>query len=95
MEIKLTINEEEKIFKAPPIALKKLDNAFALSDKINDGLSMRGLFQELLDFTINIYGEQFTKEELLNGFYPADEFMSKALEDLSKVSGTFEEKVKN
>ncbi|MBH7898440.1 hypothetical protein I6A73_11585 [Clostridioides difficile] len=94
MEIKLTINEEEKIFKAPPIALKKLDNAFALSDKINDGLSMRGLFQELLDFTIDIYGEQFTKEELLNGFYPADEFMSKALEDLSKVSGTFEEKVK-
>ncbi|MBH7913516.1 hypothetical protein I6A65_12185, partial [Clostridioides difficile] len=53
------------------------------------------LFQELLDFTIDIYGEQFTKEELLNGFYPADEFMSKALEDLSKVSGTFEEKVKN
>lgn len=94
MEIKLTINEEEKIFKAPPIALRKLDKVFTLTDKIEDGLNSTELFRELLDFTVDIYGEQFSKDELLDGFYPAGDFINKALEDLSKVSGGFEEKSK-
>ncbi|ENY8512195.1 TPA: hypothetical protein KOU74_001593 [Clostridioides difficile] len=95
MEIKLTINEVEKIFKAPPIPLRKLDEVFALTDKIENGLSSTKLFYELVNFTISIYGKQFSKDELLDGFYPAGDFINKALEDLSKVSGGFEEKVKN
>ncbi|MCC0686326.1 phage tail assembly chaperone G [Clostridioides sp. ZZV14-6345] len=95
MEIKLTINEEEKIFKAPPVPLRKLDEVFALTDKIEDGLNSTELFRELIDFTVSIYGKQFSKDELLDGFYPAGDFINKALEDLSKVSGGFEEKVKN
>lgn len=93
MKIKLRINGEDKTFTAPFISARKLKDSFALSKKVQGEFDENTL-DEVGNYLVNIYGNQFTLDQLYDGF-PADQFLNKALEDMQKVMGVFDEKVKN
>ncbi|HCL4447469.1 TPA: hypothetical protein PTV74_002094 [Clostridium botulinum] len=93
MEITLKLNDKDKIFKAPFVSTRKLKETLVLSKMIQNGFDEKVL-DELGNYIVSLYGEQFTLDELLDGF-PANEFFGKAIEDLQTVVGDFDSKVKN
>lgn len=94
MKIILNINDKDKTFIAPFIGARKLKETLALSTKVQKNEFDDKLFDELAEFLVSIYGNQFTFDELLDG-YPSDQFFTKAFEDMAKITGDFEGKVKN
>lgn len=93
MKITLKINGEDKTFTAPFVNARKLKDSFALSKKFQEDFNENTL-DEAGNYLVNIYGNQFTLDELYDGF-AADKFLSKAVEDMERVMGVFDEKVKN
>lgn len=93
MEITLNINGEEKVFTAPFVSARRLKETLALSNKIQDKIDEKTL-DELGEYIVNLYGKQFSLDDLLDGF-SADLFFSKAIEDIQTVVGNFGDKVKN
>lgn len=93
MEIILMINNEEKIYKAPFVSARKLKDTFKLSNKIQNGID-ENTMDDLANYLVEIYGKQFTIDELYDG-YPAQDFFAKAMNDLQTVIGDFEDKLKN
>ena len=93
MEITLLINGEEKTFKAPFISARKLKEAFKLTEKAQEGLDLK-MLDEVAKFMVSVYGNQFTEDELLDGF-EASKFFEKVLEDLQSILSRFSEKTKN
>lgn len=80
MEITLLIDKEEKNFKAPFLSARKLKEAFKLTEKAQNGLDLN-MLDDSAKFMVSIYGNQFTEDELLDGF-EASKFFEKVLEDL-------------
>lgn len=93
MKIKLIIDGQEKTFTAPFVSTRRLKETLSLSNKVQNGFDEK-IMDEVGEYLVNIYGKQFTLDQLYDGF-PASEFFSKALEDIQAVIGTFDEKVKN
>lgn len=93
MKIKLFIKGEEKTFTAPFVSTRRLKETLQLSNKVQKGLDEK-IMDELGNYIVNIYGKQFTLDELYDGF-PAKEFFNKAIEDMETVIGDFGSKVKN
>lgn len=93
MEITLLINGEEKTFKAHFISARKLKEAFSLTEKAQEGLD-RKFLDDTSKFMVDIYGNQFTEDELLDG-YDATKFFEKVLKDLQYILAGFSEKTKN
>ncbi|EPY2274469.1 phage tail assembly chaperone G [Clostridium sporogenes] len=93
MEITLKIDDNDKIFIAPFVSTRKLKETLVLSKKVQNGFDEKVL-DELGNYIVGLYGNQFTLDELLDGF-PANKFFGKAIEDLQTVVGNFDDKVKN
>jgi hypothetical protein len=93
MKITLKINEEDKQFTAPFINCRKLRDTLELSKKIDNGFTLE-ILDELTQFEVDLYGKQFTTDELLDGF-PSGEFFEKVVQDMQKVLGNFNSAVKN
>lgn len=93
MKITLKINGEEKTFIAPFVSARRLKETLALSGKVQGGYN-EAIMDDVGEYMVNIYGNQFSLDDLLDG-YPADEFFNKALEDMERVIGNFGEKLKN
>lgn len=93
MQIKLLIGGQEKTFTAPFVSTRRLKETLVLSNKVQNGFDEKVL-DEVGEYLVNIYGKQFTLDELLDGF-PANKFFEKALEDMQIVIGNFDEKIKN
>lgn len=93
MEITLLIEEKEKTFVAPFVSTRRLKETLQLSNKVQKGFDEK-IMDELGNYIVNIYGKQFTLDELYDGF-PANEFLNKAIEDMETVIGDFGSKVKN
>ncbi|ABS39322.1 hypothetical protein FDB72_17570 [Clostridium botulinum] len=91
--ITLLIDGKEKIFNAPFISTRRLKETLALSEKIYNGITIETI-DEVAEHLVEIYGNQFTIDELYDGF-PANEFANKAIEDMQRVLGNFEDKIKN
>lgn len=93
MKITLLINKEERIFEAPFISARKLKKALEISEEVQKGFTI-----EVMDITakfmVDVYGNQFTEDELLDGF-EGPKYFEKVLEDMSAVLSGFSEKVKN
>lgn len=93
MKIKLLIGNEEKTFTAPFVSARKLKETFSLSNKVQNGFD-ETIMDEIATYLVNIYGNQFTMDELYDG-YPAHEIFNKAMEDIETVIVDFGDKVKN
>lgn len=93
MKITLKINGEDKQFTAPFVSCRKLRDTLELSKKVENGFTLE-ILDELNQFEVDLYGKQFTTDELLDGFL-AGEFFKKVVEDMQKVLGTFNSAVKN
>ena len=93
MEITLLINGKEKTYKAPFISARNLKKTLQLSEKVQSGITDE-IMDELAEYEVSLYGNQFTSDELLDG-YEASKFFKKVLEDLEKVIGEFDLSVKN
>lgn len=95
MNITLKINNEEKIFSSGFVSTRKLKKALALTkdmDKITTNAD--AAFDILAEFILELYNNQFTIDELLDG-YPANEFFKKAISDLEKIVGDFNSSLGN
>ncbi|AUN19044.1 hypothetical protein RSJ22_17630 [Clostridium botulinum] len=93
MEITLKIDDKDKTFIAPFIGARMLKRSLALSKKFQGGMD-ESIMDEIATYLVDVYGKQFTMDELYDGF-PAKKFFNKAFEDLNEVIGGLEEKVKN
>ena len=94
MKINLILNNQEKTFEAPFVSARQLKNTLELSEKVDkEGLTVE-VIDKLCTFVVGIYGNQFTVDELLDG-YPAQEFFMKALEDMQNIIHGFDKSVKN
>lgn len=93
MKINLIIDNKEKTFIAPFISTRRLKETLALSNKVQHGFDEKVL-DELGIYLVNLYGKQFTLDDLLDGF-PSSEFFNKALDDMQKVIGDFNLQIKN
>lgn len=93
MEITIKIDDKDKKFKAPFVSTRKLKETLELSEKVQEGFTVE-IMDELADFEVSLYGNQFTADDLLDG-YPAQDFFNKVLEDLQAVIGNFNSAVKN
>lgn len=92
--ITLQNGDREKKFVAPFVSARKLRQTIELS-KSMEKASMEGEdIDKLAAYLVDLYGNQFTIDELLDG-YPSQEFMLKAVEDMQKVIGDLEGKIKN
>lgn len=93
MEITIRIDDKDKKFIAPFVSTRKLKETLKLSEKVQEGFTVE-IMDELADFEVSLYGNQFTVDDLLDG-YPAQDFFNKVLEDLQAVVGNFNSAVKN
>ena len=93
MKITLKINNEDKTYVAPFISARKLKETLKLSNKVQNGFTEE-LMDELAEYEVGLYGNQFTSDDLLDG-YPSNEFFNKVLEDIEVVIGDFNASVKN
>ncbi|MBA4509927.1 hypothetical protein H1057_18070 [Clostridium sporogenes] len=93
MEITLKIDNKDKTFVAPFIGARMLKRSLGLSKKFQGGID-ESIMDEIATYLVDVYGKQFTMDELYDGF-PSDKFFNKAFEDLNEVIGGLEEKVKN
>lgn len=94
MQIKLIINGKEKSFTAPFVSARRLKDTFALKAKFENGIDEEKMIDEAGNYLINIYGKQFSMDELLDGF-PANKFFTQAVEDMQRVMGDLDDSVKN
>lgn len=93
MKITLKINEEDRQFTAPFVSTRKLKDTLKLSNKVNTGFT-EDILDELIDYEVSLYGNQFTIDDLLDGFAAGD-FFNKILEDMQTVLGNFDSATKN
>lgn len=94
MNITLKINGENKTFEAGFVTLKTLREAIVLVGKMETAEGSMEILDILIDFEVLIYGNQFTKEELEEGFLARD-FFKKATEDMNQIMGDFNKSTKN
>lgn len=93
MQIKLIINGKEKTFIAPFVSARRLKETLALSNKTQKGFD-ENVMDEVGEYLVNIYGKQFTLDQIYDGL-SANDFLSKAVEDMQEVIGGFDNAVKN
>ncbi|KLU74194.1 phage tail assembly chaperone G [Clostridium botulinum] len=94
MRIKLIIDGKEKTFTAPFVSSRRLKDTFALKAKFANGIDEEKMIDEAGNYLVNIYGKQFTIDELLDGF-PANNFFTQAVEDMQRVMGDLDDSLKN
>lgn len=91
MEITLMIDGNEKVFKAPFVSARRLREAFELKEKYNKLLTANGI-DELVDFEVEVYGKQFTRDQFYDGF-PSDKVFEKVLSDMGCIIDGMNEKL--
>jgi hypothetical protein len=94
MEITLIIDEKEKIFIAPFIKARMLRTTMGMSNEFNSGNFTVESLDKIVDYEVKLYGEQFTVDQLYDGF-PANKLVNKVLDDMNSVMGTMDNKIKN
>lgn len=93
MQITLNIDNQERTFIAPFISTRKLRKAMALVKDLNGDFNEETM-DKLAEYLIEVYGNQFTLDQLYDGF-PGNKFFKKAIDDITSITGEFEEKIKN
>lgn len=95
MKITLYSGDEEKTFISPFISSRKIKKAMALENKLNNVEDFtEDLIDEIAEFLVDIYGNQFTIDDLLDGL-PSHQFFEKIRSDMSEMIGDFSDAVKN
>lgn len=95
MQIKLMIDGKEKTFTAPFVNTRRLKETIALKvDLTNKDISEGDKLDKATVYLVDVYGKQFTADELLDGF-PANDFYDKAVHDMKVINGDLEDSVKN
>lgn len=96
MEIKLIINGEEQIFRNDFVSAKMLRKSFRLTDALGELEKSSSLtiedaaFNQINDFMVELYDNQFTAEEFENGI-SHKEYMNTVGEQMGIVMGTIGE----
>lgn len=86
MEIKLLLGDEEKTFTAGRPKGRAIRDAISLANKINPENITGEVFDELIDFTVDVYGKQFTRDDVYDGLY-ADEMLQELTKTVSAIAG--------
>lgn len=94
MDIVLNIDGKEKTFIAPFVSARRIKDALKLSQLLQQGEINDETIDDLSRFEVDLYGKQFTLDDLLDG-YPASDFLNKVITDIESVVGEFGESVKN
>lgn len=93
MKITLMIDDKEKTFVAPFISARRMKDTIKLSNKLQDNFTEE-LIDELCNYLVKIYGNQFTIDDVLDGM-ESNDFIKKAVKDMQTVMGNFDDEVKN
>lgn len=92
MEIKLIIKDKEKTFVAGRPMGRIVRNAIEIMSKINLNNIGGEELDMIIDFTVDAYGKQFTRDQVYDGLY-ADELLSEMLKTISSITGATVEKL--
>lgn len=93
IKITLNIDEKEKTFAVPFIKARMLKRTLAISKEFDKDFSEESL-DKIVDYEVELYGNQFTSDELYDG-YPSDKLFNKVLEDIDSVMGNMNSKLNN
>ncbi|KNF07005.1 hypothetical protein CLPU_34c00030 [Gottschalkia purinilytica] len=94
LEITLKIDGKDKGFKQDFVSVRMLRKMYDYNERVLNGeikSSKEGL-DEAVNFIVELYGKQFTADQLYDGF-PANKLLRKFQEDTSKIEGVSEEKL--
>jgi hypothetical protein len=86
MQIKLLLGDEEKTFTAGRPKGRAVREAIALANKMDPKKINGEVFDELIDFTVDVYGKQFTRDDVYDGLY-ADEILQEMTKTVSTIAG--------
>lgn len=90
MELKL----EERTYVANTVKARMFRKAIEINEQIDfDKLKSKDL-DTLIDFVVDVYGKQFTRDEFYDGL-PADKLMSTLSESISGIVGGVTEKLES
>lgn len=92
MEIKLLINNKEKTFVAGRPMARIVRDAIEIMSKINLNNIRGEELDMIIDFAVDAYGKQFTRDQVYDGMY-ADELLPKMLKTVTGITGTTVEKL--
>ena len=67
MEIRLQISEKEKTFTAGFISARMVRKTIAVAQEINFENLSPGELDSLVDYVVELFGHQFTRDELYDG----------------------------
>lgn len=86
MNLTLRIKDEEKTFTPPFISGRKFREALVIAKKLDGGFSDPKELDEIIDFVVNLYGKQFTRDEFYDGI-EGNKVITTVLDCLSGISG--------
>lgn len=86
MEIKLLLGNEEKTYTAARPKGRAVRDAIKLARRMDPKNITEEVFDELVDFTVDVYGKQFTRDDVYDGLY-ADEMLQELTKTVSAIAG--------
>jgi hypothetical protein len=67
MKITLKIDNKDREFATPFISGRKLRNTFAMSKKVNTTKQDETMLDEMVNYIVDIFGNQFTLDQFYDG----------------------------
>lgn len=86
MEIKLLINDKEKTFVAGRPKARLIRQAISITAGMDMSDIQGDELDKIVDFTVEAYGGQFTRDDVYDGVY-ADELFDKMIETITEITG--------
>lgn len=85
MKIKLMIGEEEKTFTAGRPKGRMVRKAIALGGKLDPKRITEDTLDELMDFVVEVYDGQFTRDDAYDGLY-SDELLPTVTDTVKAIA---------
>lgn len=94
MEIKLQIGNKEKTFVAGRPKARAVRDAIKLAKTLDPKNISEATLDEMVDFTVDTYGKQFTRDDVYDGIY-ADEMIEVLTKTVREVANGTSKKVES
>jgi len=93
MIIKLIIDEKERSFNSGFISGRRTREALAMSGQIEGKKQDETMLDEMADFIVDLYKNQFTRDQFYDGI-ASDKLIGEFTDSIAKIIGTLEDKSK-
>ena len=90
----MEININEKTFIAPPVKARMVRRAVEIAEKTNFSSLKVADLDNLIDFVVDAYGKQFTRDDMYDGI-EANQLVPSIVTCIQGIVGTMSQKLDN